>query len=533
MPLAFSPGWSTVINVPGDYPTIQQGIDASSDGDTVLVQPDVYNENLNFNGHNILLGSLFITTNDTSYISTTIIDGDSLGTVITFTGGENNNACVAGFTIRHGLTAFGAGIFCENSDPVIRNNLITENKAVGQGYPHFDGDGGGIYCYDSDAIITENVFRDNIADLWGGAICCLQYSNGDITFNHIENNSATYGGGIKTGGWADPTITGNTVIGNTAQSQGGGIEIYNSSSKVSGNIIIDNIAVERGGAFNCTYNAAPIINNNIICDNTAVSYAGGFYISSNTDVMLINNTVFGNTAPFAGGMYCTNACDLYIINTIVRNNAPEEIYFSQYMNPNTVTVEYSNIQGGQSGIFTNNNGTVNWLEGNIDFDPVFRNYVDDDFHLMAILCGDSADSPCIDAGHPDSVDNILDCRFGLGGPRSDMGAYGGNNGDWPTSIMDNHQIQNMNLPEDIFLLQNYPNPFNAKTTIRFVLMKSQDINLAVYDLLGRKIETLLDEWLPAGTHGVTWDAEYYSSGTYFYTLRSVDKAETKKMILIK
>ena len=68
------PAFATVINVTDDYPTIQQGIDASSDGDTVLVQPDTYVENLNFNGHNIVLGSLYLTTNNNSYISTTIID---------------------------------------------------------------------------------------------------------------------------------------------------------------------------------------------------------------------------------------------------------------------------------------------------------------------------------------------------------------------------------------------------------------------------------------------------------------------------
>ena len=53
-----------MINIPGDYPTIQQGIDASVDGDTVPVQPDTYYENINFNGHNIVPGSLFLTSRD-------------------------------------------------------------------------------------------------------------------------------------------------------------------------------------------------------------------------------------------------------------------------------------------------------------------------------------------------------------------------------------------------------------------------------------------------------------------------------------
>ena len=68
--------FSTIINIPADYPTIQQGINAGFDGDTVLVQPGIYIENISFNGHNVVLGSLFLTTGDTSYISQTIIDGD-------------------------------------------------------------------------------------------------------------------------------------------------------------------------------------------------------------------------------------------------------------------------------------------------------------------------------------------------------------------------------------------------------------------------------------------------------------------------
>ena len=89
---------ATIINIPDDYSTIQAGIDASINGDTVLVQPGTYVENINFNGRNILLGSLFITTGDTINILQTIIDGDSLGPVVTFNSGEDSTAIIAGFT---------------------------------------------------------------------------------------------------------------------------------------------------------------------------------------------------------------------------------------------------------------------------------------------------------------------------------------------------------------------------------------------------------------------------------------------------
>jgi hypothetical protein len=120
---------ATVINIPADYPTIQQGIDASSDGDTVLVQLGTYVENINFNGHNIVLGSLFLTTGDSGYISKTVIDGNSAERVITFTSGEDNRAMLIGFTITNGKDRLAAGVYCLSSSPVIAHNIITNNHA--------------------------------------------------------------------------------------------------------------------------------------------------------------------------------------------------------------------------------------------------------------------------------------------------------------------------------------------------------------------------------------------------------------------
>ena len=93
---------ATIINVPDDYGTIQQGIDSSSDYDTVLVQPGTYFENVNFNGHSIVVGSMFLITENSSYIYSTVIDGASSGSVVTVNSGETDPAAIVGFTLRNG-----------------------------------------------------------------------------------------------------------------------------------------------------------------------------------------------------------------------------------------------------------------------------------------------------------------------------------------------------------------------------------------------------------------------------------------------
>jgi len=89
------------------------------------------------------------------------------------------------------------------------------------------------------------------------------------------------------------------------------------------------------------------------------------------------------------------------------------------------------------------------------------------------------------------------------------------------------------IPSDIYLSQNYPNPFNPSTKIEYRIQEAGVISLKVYDVLGNEVTTLVDEYKPAGTYEVEWDASKYPSGVYFYQLKTEGFIETKKMILMK
>ena len=89
------------------------------------------------------------------------------------------------------------------------------------------------------------------------------------------------------------------------------------------------------------------------------------------------------------------------------------------------------------------------------------------------------------------------------------------------------------LPLAYTLNQNYPNPFNASTVIRYSLLQASDVRIDIFDILGRKVETLVQGEQPAGYHQVTWDAKGQSSGMYFYLIQSGEYRDSKKMLLLR
>ena len=177
--------WAKVIDVPGDAPTIQAGIDLASNGDTVEVSPGTYVENINFNGKRITVissGGPAITT----------INGGNIAPVVTFTSGETTAAALTGFTLTNGTSTFntgynGGGIFINHASPTISGNVITNNGAC---------NGAGMAVESGSPLIQNNTISNNsVVECSGGEGGGISLSGGSpmILSNLIVNNSVRNG----------------------------------------------------------------------------------------------------------------------------------------------------------------------------------------------------------------------------------------------------------------------------------------------------------------------------------------------------
>jgi len=408
------------IHVPRDYPTIQAGIDAAKDGDTVLVADGVYtgegNHNLSFNGKAITVRSengpdnciidceregwsrgFYLQSCDTESVvkGFTITRANSSGIYCCDSSPTITNCTITGNTAGY----YGGGIYCYNSDPTITDCTITGNTA---GYY-----GGGIYCYRSDPTITNCAITENTAH-FGGGIYCYYNTSPTIINCTITGNTASRGGGIYCYYNTSPTIVNCTIDGNTAEYEGGGIYCHSESNPTITNCRIMGNTASRGGSIYCFRHSDTTITDCTITENTAeygggiycsVSYStitncritgntasrggGGIYCFCRSDLTITNCTITGNTAvDGGGGIYCYDNSDPTITNCILWDDTPDEICVDS-SNP---VVTYSDVQGGWPG------------EGNIDADPLWVTGPLGDYYLSQQQCGQPEDSPCLDAG---------------------------------------------------------------------------------------------------------------------------------------
>jgi len=89
------------------------------------------------------------------------------------------------------------------------------------------------------------------------------------------------------------------------------------------------------------------------------------------------------------------------------------------------------------------------------------------------------------------------------------------------------------LPATFTLSQNYPNPFNAETVIGYELLEAGQVRVDVFNILGQRVTSLVNDWQEAGKHTVSWAAYQQSSGIYFYRIQAGNRSEAKKMVLVK
>ncbi len=308
------------------------------------------------------------------------------------------------------------------------------------------------------------------------------------------------------------------------RSCGGGILCIESSPILSNLIITDNYLLgdrASGAGIFCHENSSPSLVNVLITQNSAY-YGGAIYCYGESRPSLMNVTISDNSAREGGGIYCAADSSVSIINSILWNNQPREIFGSLYETQHPIDISYSDVQGGEEGIAFYSvvvdipiyeGGSVNWLGGNIDSDPLFTESENGDYHL-------SYNSPCIGSGtleNAPSADLEGTPRPGPAQSDPDMGAY--ENAKYPVydppTPQDDSAETDENVPVKISVLAN---DSGEKLSIVSVTPPGNGKSVNNND----------------GTVSYTPNQEFWGTDTFTYTVRNVMgyTASATVMILI-
>jgi len=292
---------------------------------------------------------------------------------------------------------------------------ITGGRAVVDTYEIVDGEylkGGGIYIYRGSPTIINCLIKDNMQSWEYGF-------------------ASTFGGGGMYVAAGNPILRNCIFKQNTASSGGGGgIHIFGGSS----NIIIINCTFEQnqgagGGIF---INVGSATLQNCIFTKNSGSYGAAVCVMNWGEAYFINCTFNGNDGDVVYS-WCYSG-NLILNNCILFNNTAPQIHIGTNYAPVTLSINYSDVQDGESGIVVDDGAPaiINWNNGNIDTDPLFADPNNGDYHLKSEAgrwnptkqrwVYDEVTSPCIDAGDPNSSVGL---EPNPNGGRINMGAYGG------------------------------------------------------------------------------------------------------------
>lgn len=392
---------ASTLHVPSEFATIQSAVNAAVDGDTILVAPGTYYENLVVDRTAIHLRS------EAGPVDT-IIDGSDLGQVVRV--GAVSSFIIEGFTIQKGnpgTSSWPAGVWIDSSiDVTIRNNIVRDNSCsscVGVGI--------GITGYIPAGIILieGNVIEDNYAPGCGGAIGVSTSLNLEIANNIVRNNQCNVGGGIYLRpGSGNVVIKNNGIQNNTAILYGGGIWSLGRPITVTQNLITENAALSGGGVYtdvenlrgNATHFANNTIANNFSPTGSEIYLIGDTFFPINDTITLINNSISNDSD------LTSFFCDL--------TEPPVLVLTSN----NVYSAAGSAYGGSCSDMYTGVNGNIS--EDPLYLDPATGNYRLSPYSPLVDAGNNSA--PNIPAEDLDGLPRIIDGN-GDGLAVIDIGAY--------------------------------------------------------------------------------------------------------------
>ena len=308
-----------IINVPGDQPTIQAGIDAAVNGDEVVVAPRTYFEAIDFLGK-------AITVRSSDGPEVTIIDAQQTGTVVTCNSGEGPDTVLDGFTVTGGGGGLGGGMYNIASSPTVTNCTFSGNTAFG-------GAGGGMSNFNSSPTVTDCTFSGNTAGQ-GGGMSNIGSSPNVTNCTFSGNSASNVGGGMSNVNNSSPMVSNCTFIGNTADgpfsgnsadNRGGGMFNQNSSPTVNDCTFSGNSAADRGGGmFNDS--GSPMVSNCTFIGNTADGLAsfdggGGMYNGPGSNPTVTGCAFDSNTGVFWGGAMVNANNDATVVDSLFVGNS--------------------------------------------------------------------------------------------------------------------------------------------------------------------------------------------------------------------